>query len=120
MFLINQVSKLSKVSIPTIRQYEKYGLIKGKKNLGVRKGEYTFYDQEVVDRLELIEECRSIGMTIPQIFALIRVWYGQRISNAKRVQILKMQLNILDDKASKIEDVRKRVNILIGEIEKFV
>lgn len=120
MFLINQVSKLSKVSIPAIRQYEKLGLIKGTKTEGVRKTEYIYYDQETIDRLELIEECRSVGMTVTEITSLIRVWYGQRISNTKRIQILKKQLLILEDKESKIKDVRNRVNILLSEMEKFV
>lgn len=119
MFLINQVSKLSKVSIPNIRIYEKYGMIKGKKNAGIRKNEYTYYDQEVIERLELIEECRSIGMSIPEIASLIRVWYGQRISNTKRVQILKQQLAILNEKEAKLNDVKTRVNLLMDEIRKF-
>lgn len=119
MFLISQVSKLSKVSVPSIKHYEKLGLIKGKKNTGIRKGVYTYYDQEVIDRLELIEECKSIGMGINEIAMLIRVWFGQRISNQKRVSILKKQLDILEDKESKIKDVRERVKILMSEIEKF-
>lgn len=120
MFLINQVSKLSKVSIPNIRLYEKHGLIHGKKKSGVRKSEYTYYDQEMVDRLELIEECRSIGMSIPQIASLVRVWFGVRISNSKRVQILSKQMEILDDKQAKINDIRHRVQILNEEIKKFL
>lgn len=120
MFLINQVSKLSKVSISNIRHYEKLGLISGTKTEGVRKTEYIYYDQETIDRLELIEECRSVGMSIDEITSLIRVWYGQRISNYRRVQILKKQLLILKDKESKIQDVKNRVNLLLGEMEKFV
>lgn len=120
MFLINQVSKLSKVSIPNIKLYEKHGLIKGTKNNGLRKNEYTYYDQETVERLELIDECRSIGMSITEISALIRVWFGVRISNAKRVQILKKQMEILNEKERKIKDIKQRVELLASEIKKFV
>lgn len=119
MYLINQLAKLSKVSIPTIKQYEKLGLIKGKKNSGVRNTLYTYYDIETIERIELIEECRSVGMTLPEVTKLIKVWYGQRISNARRTIVLKEKLEILHQKEQKINDIQKRVNILLGEISKF-
>lgn len=119
MFLINQLAKLSKVSVPTIKMYEKLGLIQGKKNSGVRNTLYTYYDAESVERIEIIEECRSIGMTMPQITKLIKVWYGQRISNARRTEILYEKLQILNEKEQKIKDIKNRVNLLLVEISKF-
>ncbi|MFM6982610.1 MAG: MerR family transcriptional regulator [Chitinophagaceae bacterium] len=119
MFLINQVAKLSKVSIPTIRLYEKHGLIKGKKNSGVRNTQYTYYDAETIERIELIEECRSVGMSFTEVTKLIKVWYGQRISNARRSQILHEKLEILHQKSEKIKDIQHRVNLLLNEIKKF-
>jgi DNA-binding transcriptional MerR regulator len=119
MFLINQLAKLSKVSIPTIKLYEKHGLIKGRKNSGIRNTHYTYYDAETIERVELIEECRSIGMSLPEVSKLIKVWYGQRISNARRTQVLNDKLDILHQKSEKIKDIQQRVNILLGEISKF-
>lgn len=119
MFLINQLAKLSKVSVPNIKMYEKLGLIQGKKNSGVRNTHYTYYDAETIERLEIIEECRSVGMSMPQITKLIKVWYGQRISNARRTQVLNEKLEILNEKAQKIQDIQQRVNLLLGEISKF-
>jgi DNA-binding transcriptional MerR regulator len=119
MFLINQIAKLSKVSVPTIKLYEKLGLIKGKKNNGIRHTVYTYYDAETIERIELIEECRAVGMSMPEISKLIKVWYGLRISNSKRTQVLNEQLKIMAVKAEKVEDIKNRVNLLLNEIKKF-
>lgn len=119
MFRINQIAKLGNVSMPTIKHYEKLGLIKGKKNSGVRHKQYTYYDAETIERIELIEECRSVGMTMPEIARLIKVWYGVRISNSNRTKVLSEQLEIMAVKAQKVEDITKRVNLLLIEIKKF-
>lgn len=119
MFLLYQVSKKTKVPIQALKSYEKLGLISGKKNNGIRKTTYTYYDVDTVEKVELIEECKDIGMTIPQISRIIKLWYGIRIPNVKRAQLLSEQIQLLDAKQEKIKDMTTRLQLLLTELEKF-
>ncbi len=119
MFLLYQISKKTKVPIQALKSYEKLGLISGKKNNGIRKTTYTYYDADTIEKIELIEECKDIGMTLPQIARIIKLWYGARIPNAKRAQLLNEQIEILDSKQEKIKDISTRLQLLQKEVEKF-
>ena len=117
--LISQLSKKTKVPIHTIRYYEKYGLLKGLKKTTAESTKYTFYDEKEVDKIELIEEGKSIGLSLSEIKELIDVWYNKRISNKRRLDILKKQKVVIDEKILKLHDAQQRVVIFIDELEKF-
>lgn len=120
MLLITQVSKKSKVPVHLIKMYEKLGLIRGKKRSGTRKETYTYYDLETIERLEIIEACRTIGMGITDISMFVKGWYGQRISNSRRLELLEKQITILQSKADQINEIQDKVLHLKSEISKFV
>lgn len=119
MYLISQLSVLCNVPVSTIRYYEKYGLLKGlvKSN---KSNEYKYYNHEALEKLELIEEGKAIGMSLSEIKNLMKAWYSPRINNIQRIESLKHHYDLLQAKESKINDVKTRLNILICEMEKFV
>lgn len=67
MKLISQLSKETAIPIATIRFYEKCGLFKGKKIAETKSNNYAYYDEEVVDKLELIKDAKSVGFTLSEI-----------------------------------------------------
>ena len=69
--LIHELSKRTGITAHTIRFYEKSGLIKGKRDENVKSNKYFHYDEETVDKLELIRDAKSIGFTINEICQLI-------------------------------------------------
>ena len=117
--LISQLSKRTQTPIHTIRYYEKYGLFKGKKKTTAESNNYTYYDEKTIDKLELIEEGKSIGLSLSEIKELIDVWYNKRISNKRRLEILKKQKLTIHQKILQLHDVQQRVNLFIDELEKF-
>jgi MerR family copper efflux transcriptional regulator len=117
--LISQLSKKTQTPIHTIRYYEKYGLLKGKKKITADSNNYTYYDERTIDKLELIEEGKSIGLSLSEIKELIDVWYNKRISTKRRIDILAKQKATIDRKILQLIDVQQRVNLFIGELEKF-
>jgi MerR family transcriptional regulator, copper efflux regulator len=117
--LISQLSKRTQTPIHTIRYYEKYGLLKGKKMTTANSNNYIYYDEKTIDKLELIEEGKSIGLSLSEIKELIDVWYNKRISTKRRIDILKKQKKVIDKKIIQLNDVQKRVDIFIAELEKF-
>lgn len=118
MYLVSELSVLCQVPVNTIRYYEKYGLLKPS-DLRGKTGRLKYYDEEALERLEMIEECRQLGLSLSEIKELIRVWYSRRISVANRIAALEAKLDLLRDKEQKLKDVKARLEILIGEMKKF-
>jgi len=119
MKLINQLSKETGISIATIRFYEKSGLYKGKKNIETKTNNYTYYDDEVIDKLELIKEAKSVGFTLLEIEELIDAWYGKRISKAKKIEILNKKMLAIDENINQLKSVKKHISNFIKDVEEF-
>jgi MerR family transcriptional regulator, copper efflux regulator len=119
MMLINQLSKETNVPIPTIRFYEKVGLFKGIKQKENKTNNYTFYTDEVVEKLALIKDAKSVGFTLTEIKELIDAWYSKRITKEKKLQILDQKLLQIEDKITELKAVKKQIGFLKKEVQKF-
>lgn len=119
MKLINQLSKETGIPIATIRFYEKSGLFAGKKKVDVKSNNYTYYDDEVVDKLDLIRDAKSVGFTLSEIKELIDAWYSKRITKAKKLEILDSKLLQIEEKINELNAVKKQISFLKNEIKKF-
>lgn len=105
--LIHELSKLSGVSAHTIRFYEKSGLLKGKRKDGIQTNNYFHYDEEAVERLELIRDAKSIGFTISEISQLMEAWYNNRMSVRQKLAVLDEKLVSIDEKIKQLKDMKK-------------
>lgn len=104
--LINELSKRTGVSAHTIRFYEKSGLIKGKRDASVKSNNYFHYDEEAVEKIELIRIAKSIGFTISEIAELIDAWYNNQLTIAEKIAVLDKRLLAIDDKIQQLKDMK--------------
>lgn len=111
--LINELSKKSGVSAHTIRFYEKSGLIKGKRDASVKSNNYFHYDETALEKLEFIQDAKSVGFTIKEIADMIDAWYGKKFSKKEKLQLLDAKLLALEQKLKEIKAMKK----LIGEFK---
>lgn len=116
MQLISQMAKRSDTPVHTIRYYERYGLFKGKKDTQTTSNNYTWYDEEVLDKLELIKEAKAIGFSLAEIKKLVDAWYGKRLSVEKKKEILLTKSKEIDDKIAHLKNMKK----LLAEAVKYV
>jgi MerR family transcriptional regulator, copper efflux regulator len=65
--LINQLSKETGITAHTIRYYEKYGLIRDKRDDTKKSNNYYHYDDETVYKLELIRDAKGACFTLNEI-----------------------------------------------------
>ena len=119
MKLIHQLSKETGIPIATIRFYEKSGLFAGKKKAEVKSNNYTYYDDEVLDKLALIRDAKSIGFTLSEIKKLIDAWHSKRISKAKKLEVLDEKLRQIDLKIRELKAVKKQIAFLKTEVETY-
>ncbi len=107
--LINELSKKTGISAHTIRFYEKSGLIKGSRNEEITSNNYFHYDEETVEKLEFINDAKSVGFTIREIGQVIDAWYNQKFSKKEKLFILDAKLEALDVKIKEIRAMKKKL-----------
>ena len=78
----------------------------GKKKSDVKSNNYTYYDDEVVDKLDLIRDAKSVGFTLSEIKELIDAWYSKRITKEKKLMILDNKLLQIEEKINELEEFR--------------
>jgi MerR family transcriptional regulator, copper efflux regulator len=119
MLLINELSKKINLPIHTIRFYEKINLFQGKKDETKKSNNYTYYDDEVIEKLELIFAAKSIGFTLPEIKELIDIWYSKQINKEEKIIILRQKSEAIDEKIKQLKQVKKQIVAFIKEVAEF-
>jgi MerR family Zn(II)-responsive transcriptional regulator of zntA len=114
--LINELSKLTGITTHTIRFYEKMGLIKGKRNEAVKSNNYFHYDDEAIEKLELVRDAKSIGFTLAEIAKLMDAWYNNKITIKQKIKVLNEKLVSIDEKIKQLKEMKK----IISQFKKIV
>jgi len=117
--LINQLSKETNTAIATIRFYEKLGLFKGKKKEDKTSNNYTYYDEEVIDKLDLIKNAKTVGFTLLEIKDLIDAWYSKQFSKEEKFKILDNKIIQINAKIKDLNNIKKQISVLKNEIVEF-
>ena len=100
MFSIGSLSNQTGVKVPTIRYYEKIGLISPPERT---EGNQRRYRKEALQRLGFIKHARELGFSIPSITALIELQDYPDRGCAEATTIAREQLG----------DVRERIASLL-------
>ncbi len=115
--LISELSKRTGIPIPTIRYYESYGLIRGESREDVRTNNYKYYDERIVEKLELIKGAKEAGFTLAEIKKLIDSWYNKRLSKEKKLMVIQGKICEIEEKIEQLKAVRKLLLDCIEEVE---
>jgi MerR family copper efflux transcriptional regulator len=114
--LINELAKRTGVSVHTIRFYERYGLIRGRRDAAVTTNNYLHYDEESVARMELILDAKSVGFTLQEISEIIDAWYEDKYTKPQKLSILECKLRTLDDKIKELRQMKKIIKDCLEEL----
>lgn len=108
--LISELSKRTGISVHTIRFYEKSGLIKGKRNEKVTSNNYFHYDEEAIEKLELVRDAKIVGFTISEIAQLMDAWYNKKMSSAQKLSVLDQKLDSIDNRIKQLKEMKKMIS----------
>lgn len=117
MMLISQLSRSTSIPIHTIRYYEKFGLFSGKKNGAVKSNNYSWYDNDVLEKLQLIQEAKEIGFTLSEIKRLIDVWHSKRLPREKKMDAINAKMAEIDQKIRQLKEVKRMLQQGLKDIE---
>jgi MerR family transcriptional regulator, copper efflux regulator len=105
--LINELSKRTGITAHTIRFYEKSGLIKGRRDENIKTNKYFHYDEETVEKLELVRDAKSIGFTISEISQLMDAWYSNKMSIDDKLAVLDEKLQSIEEKILQLQEMKE-------------
>jgi len=113
--LINELAKRTGLSVHTIRFYERYGFVKGTRNQSSRNN-YFHYDEEAVQRLELVVDAKSVGFTLQEIAEIIDAWYGNVYTKTQKLRILADKIVVLDTRIKELRDMKRQIQQCMTEL----
>ncbi|OYD45159.1 MerR family transcriptional regulator [Sphingobacterium cellulitidis] len=116
MLLINELSNRIGVSIHTIRYYENLGLIQGIKDETVRTNNYKRYDNNVIERLEIILEAKEVGFTLAEIRKLLESWYNPKSNSQEQIEMFKSKVQEIDIKVKQLKNIKKKLQEVIESL----
>ncbi|MFN5417631.1 MAG: MerR family transcriptional regulator [Flavobacteriia bacterium] len=117
--LINELSKITGISVHTIRFYEKSGLIKGTRKSEIKSNNYFHYDEEAIEKLELIRDAKSVGFTISEIGELMDAWYNNKLSIPEKLIVLDEKLVAIKQKIKELKEMKKLLKEFRNSVEKM-
>ena len=101
---IGEASKITGLSIKSIRFYEAQGVIPAP----ARRGNYRVYSHTDIELLTLIRETREMGLSVAQIKEIIRTSDGKVNWPKIKVWLVDMRKLLINQ----IEDLQKKVKLL--------
>ncbi|MBS7255335.1 MerR family transcriptional regulator [Flavobacterium branchiicola] len=105
--LINELSKKTGLSVHTIRYYENLGMIKGLTNEEVKSNNYKYYDENAVERLEIIIEAREVGFSLAEIKKILTTWFEGTDSKSETLELFQAKIKEIDDKMKYFKQTKK-------------
>lgn len=116
--LISELSKKTGLTVHTLRYYENYGLFKGRVDETVKTNNYKQYDNELVEKIQLIKEAKEIGFTLSEIKNLLESWFTNKLSVEAKVDVLRVKIDEIDGRIRQLELVRKFLVDGIEEVKR--
>jgi MerR family copper efflux transcriptional regulator len=116
--LINELSKKTGVTIHTIRYYENLGLIQGVSDENVKSNNYKNYEENAVERLEIIMEAKEVGFRLAEIRKLLSGWFDGGVkSKSETVLLVQDKIQEIDRKIKQFKQIKKRLEKVCQELE---
>ncbi len=106
MFSIGELSKRTKVKVPTIRYYEEMGLLAEAERT---RGNQRRYDKAGLERLSFIRHARDLGFSIEAILSLIELQEHPDRSCQAATEIATSQLTDVRAKIKRLRALEKEL-----------
>ena len=94
LYKIGEISKMSDISVKTLRYYEDFGLIIPKE-VDIYSG-YRYYDDDNIETIYKIQALKDVGFSLQEIKDFDQESFKKKYKNIKKeIVALKKKLNII-------------------------
>ena len=115
--LINELSKRTGLPIATLRHYENYGLFKGVSDDSIETNNYKNYDEDVIEKIELIKGAREVGFSLSEIKELLDSWFSKQMTVGRKKAVVNKKIEEIDAKINQLKQVKTTLIGAIKDIE---
>ena len=111
---IGKTSKLSNLSVKTVRYYSNIGLVKAYQN---EKTGYREYSDKDISSLKFIGKARKFNFSIPECKELLSL-YKNKMRPSKEVKKITLEkISEIDTKLKELQDLRNDLNFLANSCQ---
>jgi len=111
---IGKTSKLSNLSVKTVRYYSNIGLVKAYQN---EKTGYREYSDKDISSLKFIGKARKFNFSIPECKELLSL-YENKMRPSKEVKKITLEkISEIDTKLKELQDLRNDLNFLANSCQ---
>jgi MerR family copper efflux transcriptional regulator len=110
---INTLAQRIGLTAPTIRFYEKEGLLDERH---VQRGEnnYRDYCEEAVDHLRMIKKIQTVGFSIAELKELIQADDANELPLSRVVELLRQKMQEIERKQDELEQVQRHLERMLA------
>ncbi len=111
---IGEISSISKVSIKTIRYYEKLGLLCALKRT---EGGFRLFSPDVIVRLNFIKRSQSLGLSLQEIGQLLQIHDRGEMPCSEVRHTLQVKIEEIDSRIEQLTALKVQLQSLISETQ---
>lgn len=109
---IGQIASIARVSIKTIRYYEKLGLLQALKRT---EGGFRLFSPEVIGRLNFIKRSQNLGLSLTEIGQLLQIHDRGEIPCNEVRHTLQTKIEEIDSHIEQLSDLKVELQSLISK-----
>lgn len=113
MYLRNQIARLANINVETLRYYEKIGLINTPDR---NESGYRMYNDNTLERLEVIKRAKTCGLTLEETKELIEVLYREAIDYTYISKFIDNKIDLIDSKINELNSIKEILNTMKNNI----
>jgi MerR family mercuric resistance operon transcriptional regulator len=112
-YRIGEIARLSNVSVPTVRYYERLGLLpKAPRTSGGNRR----YTHDAIERIQFVKRAQNNGLTLAEIGELISLKHRGGARRCKQVQqLLAAKISELDKQRAQLDEFRRTLQAFADE-----
>lgn len=112
-YLRNQVAKIANIHVETLRYYERNGLISPVRG----ENGYRLYDDDIIEKLEIIKYAKACGFTLEEVKRIISVFENTVIDYNYVVEIIDKKVIEISHKMEHLEKMKAIMNKVKDNID---
>jgi DNA-binding transcriptional MerR regulator len=114
---IRHLAEQTRLTVDTIRFYEKKGLI-SHTHFSRRENGYREYTDGAIERLEMIKLAQAAGFSLAEIVELFALWDENRLTDELILAHLREKRQHIANKIAELEQIQRYVTDKIRQMER--
>jgi MerR family transcriptional regulator, copper efflux regulator len=112
---IHELAEKTGLTAPTIRFYEKEGLL-DRRHVHREENNYRDYSDEAVGHLKLIKSLQSVGFSLGELKDILREYAANTLATKKAIEIIHEKMREIERKKDEFEQIHNTLEILEHKI----